>query len=283
MLIIREDNKHYDTTNLRLNAKFETRISKDVYWVPVNSLGGTRYTNTDIEQLVTLQPDEKCKAINTLYEAIQLFQHSNFIEMSDVRIIEENGVEWEHHKPGYEAVRTNRGCCASDSSWLTYILEGCYSEMGLFAISRIWGNGHIINYIKQDGWYYFIDMMTNEKQYVKSVSVETGKIADFRKTKYITGILTKAKSLEAFANFFSRYMLRKVPEHIFFIQREKYCVPIAQQKQGFTLKIIYPNNYNIEVVAQERMSRLMCYELLSAPKIIPDWSTEKDGDFNYNS
>lgn len=40
----------FDTANLRIKASYEIEVSEDVYWVPVNQLGGTRYTNSMIKE-----------------------------------------------------------------------------------------------------------------------------------------------------------------------------------------------------------------------------------------
>lgn len=100
----------FDTENLRINADYEIKVYDDVYLVPVRQLGGTRYTNTEIKAMLKLTPEEKRQRISTLYEAIQLYQASNFRGVFDN--VPLNG--WEVHKPGYHAVRTNEGCCAAD-------------------------------------------------------------------------------------------------------------------------------------------------------------------------
>ena len=75
----------------------------------------------------------------------------NFFPADDNVRSGENGLNWEHHKPGYHAVRTNCGCCATDSNWLNYILAGDYDEIGFIATSQRDGSGHVYNYILQDG------------------------------------------------------------------------------------------------------------------------------------
>lgn len=49
----------YDCMHLRNDAEFETKIGKNIFWVPVNTLGKTRYTNDEIYQMITLSPCEK--------------------------------------------------------------------------------------------------------------------------------------------------------------------------------------------------------------------------------
>jgi hypothetical protein len=67
-----------DTINLRKKETFEIEVSPNIFWIPVNSLGHTRYTDEEIKSILVLSPNEKRQKINNLYEAIQLFQASKF-------------------------------------------------------------------------------------------------------------------------------------------------------------------------------------------------------------
>ena len=46
------ENDTKDTWNLRDSADFEIRVADDVWWVPANVLGRTRYTNEQIASIV---------------------------------------------------------------------------------------------------------------------------------------------------------------------------------------------------------------------------------------
>lgn len=143
-----EQDLAYDSQNLRRGAAFEVPAADDVWWVPAVILGDTRYTNAEIAAMAAESPEEKQRKLATLYEAVQMFQISGFAEADDNVRIRENGVNWEHHKPGFHAVRTNEGCCASHANWLNYILRDDYDEVGFLAWSQTDGSGHIINYIR---------------------------------------------------------------------------------------------------------------------------------------
>ena len=134
----------HDTENLRYAADYEVEVADGVWWVPAVSLGESRYTNSDIAKMVNTRPGQKREKLATLYEALQLFQIGNFANGNDNQRIAERGVNWEHHKPGYHAVRTNEGCCATDSNWLNYILWQDYDEVGFLAYSQSDGGGHIL-------------------------------------------------------------------------------------------------------------------------------------------
>ena len=64
--------------NYFYDIEFETQVYKGVYWVPINSLGKTRYTSAEMFEISKLSLENKRKKIGNLYEAIQLFQISEF-------------------------------------------------------------------------------------------------------------------------------------------------------------------------------------------------------------
>ena len=168
-----------DLVTLRYEADYCVNVAPGVYWVPASSLGSSSYTNAEIQAMLTDTPEQKQAKIDTLYEALQLYQIGNFAASDDNIRIAEGSIHWEHHKPGYDAVRTNTGCCATDSNWLRYILDGDYDEIGYMATSQRDGNGHIYNYIKLDGWYYFIDLTHYRTDWVATAR-ETGDLKDYQ-------------------------------------------------------------------------------------------------------
>lgn len=48
-----------DLENLRYDANFQVQISKGLFWVPVCTLGNSRYTNEEVLGWVKYSPDEK--------------------------------------------------------------------------------------------------------------------------------------------------------------------------------------------------------------------------------
>jgi hypothetical protein len=192
-----KQNSLYDTINLRIEADYEIEVADDVYWVPVNQLGGSRLTNYDISKLITLTPGQKQSKINTLYEAIQLYQASNFRGVFDNYMTE----IWNFHKPGHHAVRTNEGCCASNSNWLSYFLYTKYEQMGFIHYSQSNGSGHIMNYIFHNGWYYFIDMMMYRTDSLPFAGKETGTINGYKDKELISGNLHKSKMPISYVNY----------------------------------------------------------------------------------
>ena len=136
-----------NTWNLRSNARFEVEVYNGVYWVPANTLGKTRYTNDEITEFIYDSPEEKASKISNLYEALQLFEMSKFTSYNDNKLSTADGLNWEHCKPGYTAVTSNKGTFSSDTNWLLYILAGDYDEIGAYDLIMTNGDHRVYNYI----------------------------------------------------------------------------------------------------------------------------------------
>jgi hypothetical protein len=229
----------YDTINLIHNADFEVLVSKDLYWVPVNVLGRTRYKNSDMKKLCNALPEEKQSMRLNLYEAVQLFQVGQFVEKIDTKKIEYYGLVWEHHKPGYFAVLSNFGCCSSIAAWLDYILAYQYTQRGYFEFTRPDGCGHVFNYIYYHNFYYIIDLTAMIYNKATFCSRETGSKPDLIKSKLITGHCYKTNNLENFVKYHSRIQKFHNFEFLYYKTISMpYLPPISVR--------ILPNN-NVEV------------------------------------
>lgn len=189
-----------DIGNYFYDIAFETEIFDGVYWVPINVLGKTRYSFEEMLQICKLSPENKKNKINNLYEAIQLYQISEFRGVIDNKDFWINGVHWQTHKTAEEAVFSNEGCCATDTNWLAYFICDKYDKVGSFCYGNTDGNGHITTYIKQDGDYYFIDMMMCRKDSQNYFCKESGCIDHLMNTEW-AGFLYKTKNPHAFCQF----------------------------------------------------------------------------------
>lgn len=242
-----------NTNNLIDKASFETMLYNNTFWVPVNTLGKTRYTNNEFkDHILKLSPKERVESIHTLYEAIQLLQIGNFIVKDDNTYIKLNGTIWEFHRDGEESFLSNSGCCASIASWLCYVLQNKYEEIGIISMSSLSGNGHVINYIKHNGELYIIDVFSMTNRFANIICSETGKKADYRKTQLPTSVLLKVNRFSSFANFFAKFMFSRSSEYLFFLHKNMYCVPISTKISKQYTYIIYPENSNIRIIPQNR-------------------------------
>lgn len=180
---------------------FETQVFDGVFWVPVNSLGKTRYTSEEMLEISKLSLKDKKSKISNLYEAIQLFQISEFKGVFDNKDLWINGIHWQTHKTPEEAVLSNEGCCATDTNWLAYFLEDKYEKIGSFCYGNASGDGHITTYIKQGEYYYFIDMMMCRKDSQDYLCEESGSLDHLMNSEW-AGFLYKSKNPYDFCGFY---------------------------------------------------------------------------------
>jgi hypothetical protein len=220
----------YDAINLIHNARFEVFISHNLYWVPVNELGSTEYTNDEIERFIGYTPEQKRNVIRNVYEAIQLLQVGRFEEVIDVLRLDYNGVTWEHHKPGCHAVLTNRGCCSSIASWVNYLVGDKYPIRGYFGYTRPDASGHIFNYFFHNDFYYLVDANAMLYNYAPKCCKETGIKKDFLNASYITGCCYKTNDLYSFVKYYSRILKFKGFDFLYYTLPPDEYVPPSSSK-----------------------------------------------------
>ncbi len=264
---------------LRHDADFQMEVAPGVYWVPAAELGKSRYSNMDIFSMLGASPEEKQAAISTLYEALQLYQVGNFVPADDNIRIGENGINWEHHKPGYHAVRTNCGCCATDSNWLRYILDGDYDEIGFLATSQSDGSGHVYNYILHDGWYYFIDLTHyHAGGGMFDSAVEDGDSVSYYSTDFILGNIHKTESVNAYVDYVQQTF--GDPPALMFMYTAENVLAVDGLHMDGRVQIVYEdaNGLPIDVIFDNPADHLEHIREKS-PENLPDWNAAPDAVF----
>jgi len=237
------------TINIDNQIDFCVSLSKNVFWVPINTLGKSRFEDAEMSEIILEQPETKQNIISNLFEAVQLFQLSNFIETDDNIKVKHDNMEWEFHKPGYFSVLSNHGCCASDTSWLLYILENMYEAIGVFSFYRGSGSGHSLNYIKHENWYYFIDLLAHVRKYAARSIPETGNMKDFARNAFSTGIFIKSKTIEDFIKYLNRFLLKYKIEHLYYhYGGTDGCIPIAVVNDLEYATCYFPNETKINII-----------------------------------
>lgn len=259
-----------DLLTLRHEADFEMGVAEDVFWVPVNTLGSSAYSNEQIFHMTWESPEVKQGQIRTLYEALQLYQVGGFAASDDNIRMRENGVDWEHHKPGYHAVRTNNGCCATSANWLNYILAGDYEEVGFIATSQRDGNGHIYNYIFHDGWYYFIDLTHYRTDWI-ATAVEDGNADSYYSTDFVLGNCHKAASVQAFVDYVQDAF--NDPPGLMFQYTASDCLALDSLRNGSKTTIAYEKAPDVEIkVIYDDPGDNLFFEQVTPPQNRPDWN-----------
>lgn len=247
-----------DIGNLRSLSNYKIKIVEDVYWVPVNVLGKSRYTNEEMKIMSQESPEYKRNSILYLYEAIQLFQSSEFEVVEDNKIVQNGKYQWEYHKPGYYSVLSNKGCCSACATWLKYILDGKYEEIGNIWIGSSDGTGHVINYIKDKNKYYFIDLYAMTKRFSKFVPHESGNKLDLRKNKLVTGIFIETDTVENFIRYFLTFSRMKKKEYVFIRDENDPCFAVACNYDRFQTIFYIPDNVQcVQVETPKKNSRII--------------------------
>lgn len=259
--------------DIRNSPLFELPLAKNVYWVSFNSLGKAELSYEKIISLIAKEPEVKQQYINTIPDAISLFVLSDFKKADDNIYIEENGITWEHCKPGKIAVLSNEGCCASCAAWANYLLSSKFEKSGYLSVIRP-RNGHVINFFVREGWYYFLDLQNFVQPYRQDICCQTGKRTDFVKTKFLTSVMVKAKSLEAYIKYYEKYVSRVVPEHLFVVHNMNTLLSVGIKKVYDDRKCIYlQKDKNIFVVENSVKHEFIDYEIgeKCKPLNYPKW------------
>jgi len=228
----------YDTETLRYNANFSVKVADGVNWVPVNTLGKPNMTSEEIEAL-DRDPEKLKEKLNTLYAVIQYIQVADFRSADDNIWIDEDGIGWEHHKPGEMAIITNEGCCATISNLMNFLLEGDYEEVGFIAYSQSDGGGHGFNYIKHNNLYYFVDL-THYRNDFMCTAVEDGTLASYYASDFIAGNVHETVKVEDYVKY-CRDNYNDPPE-LFSLHMAKNSLPIAHINDETMHEMVYPES-----------------------------------------
>ena len=259
-----------DLVTLRYDADYVVEVYPDVYWVPARSLGDSRYSNAEIFQMLQASPEDKQAAVSTLYEALQLYQVGGFASADDNIRMGENGIDWEHHKPGYYAVLTNCGCCATDSNWLHYILDGDYDEIGYIATSQRDGSGHVFNYILQDGWYYMIDLTHYRTDWI-ATATEDGYLDSYYSSDPILGNIHKTRSPEAYAEYIQAAFGDPPGLIVKYTAADAPAVDSVRSQSGIEITYAQMNDIELEILFDDPGDSLT-FTFTDAPSQFPNWA-----------
>lgn len=234
-----------NTGNYSNNVQFEVEVYNGVYWIPINTLGASRYSNEEMAEISRMPLDKKKEQIGNLYEAVQLFQVSEFRGIFDNKDYWIDNIHWQTHKDPEESVLTNEGCCATDTNWLAYFIKDKYNSVGSFCYANKDGNGHITTYIKYDSEYYFIDMMMCRKDSQEFLCKENGVLSELMNSEW-SGFLYRCKNPVDFCLFnIDRFRAknRRVP-FCFYLRESSFVTATGEHtdEKGVTFYIPKKDN-----------------------------------------
>lgn len=247
------------------DIQFETNVYDGVFWVPINVLGKTRYHKNQIKEMLKLSIAERRNKIDNLYEAIQLFQISDFQGVFDNSDYWIDDIHWQTHKTPEQAVASNSGCCATDTNWLSFFINGKYDSVGSLCYANCDGNGHITTYIKQNGYYYFIDMMMCRRDSQEHLCIESGNINDLVNSEW-AGFLFKCKNPKDYCLYMIDRMKAKnrdIP-YCFYMRNTVFVTATGAKINDSDITFYAPSSDNPEVIYKDNDDNHR-FEILDLP------------------
>jgi hypothetical protein len=257
-----KDTNDYNIFFLDKDAKIKKYLANGVYWVSVNTLGGPQLTDKKIIDLINKQdPKSMSKSIDTLYDVVRYYYLAGFKTLSsDHKDIPFNGVYWQHHKTGPEALITNCGDCSGNAVLAAYLLAGDYDEVGYITYNIENGSGHVFNYIKQDGKYYFTDFSSN-RDAIREDTKRTWQGA------YYPANLVMADSVEKFVSYYKTNFLNGA-KAVFSTYTADRVAPVGYKNGKYYL----PDD--IEDLKFYGDTDRIKFVLTKRPVVIPSWNEE---------
>ncbi len=232
-----------------MEGYFRTRVSSGVYWVSYNVLGKM---SEDLETNWKHSLNKNFENINTLADAIFVFQRLQFEEIDDTYCIDNGELIWEMHMGGKAVLDVKCGCCATVAAWVNQVLQYRYDEVGFFCLYRNSGSGHVMNYIYKGNKIFVIDFFPFLKKYKNGICQQTGERKDFSKGKYFTGLLYEIDSFDCFAKYYSRMTKLSGVEQIFWYYSSDRVSPIAVIEGNENSSVYIPDCYNVMQVGEKK-------------------------------
>ncbi|RAK06965.1 hypothetical protein C8C77_11956 [Halanaerobium saccharolyticum] len=249
-----DDSTLYNVYNFRVNADFEIDMGSrfnNMIWVPASSLGKPEINKVDIYDL---KNDIKMaqKEIDNVYEAL-MFVNLFFDSSSGNLKVRSKNIEWEFSEPIELVFETKTGNCAGMSNLVDYLLEGDYEEEGL-----MWrhmnknakrNGGHIINYVKHNGRYYFFDVLSVTKSN-DSYPVENGSMREQGRVDWADPvIMAKPEEYMKFINSaadFSLFAMIKNIDYSIGKGADKFYLPHHLDNSNTKIYVTKTNKWDIK-------------------------------------
>jgi hypothetical protein len=204
---------NYNIENLKNDAHFEIPIYSDIFWVPYNCLGKTKYTNNDMIELINCGDNIK-NILTTPYEIAQYIKNARFIRFDDC-IVDKNIYM---HQSGYSALIKKRGSCSSFSGAFYYLLHDIYTTYNLCILNNK-GTGHAMNIIKQGDYFYFFDLYSQLSEFSENAAVESGNKIDFTRSGNMFASCLKTYKVENYFKLIEKKNVFKKREWFYFLSK----------------------------------------------------------------
>ncbi len=119
---------------------------------------------TQAKELRYVSPDELKKNIKTLRDLVYyMVLNGYYCGNGDLQFFDNSGkTYWHYNRAGEKVFRDLYYDCGGGSNLAKFVLSDDYEEVGFVGYTFLEGKGggHVTNYIKQNGKYYFFDLTT---------------------------------------------------------------------------------------------------------------------------
>ena len=128
-------------------------------WPEMIAMAHPQLSMDEVQEMVAsnLSLEEVADKIATPADLVQyLYQKGYTTDNGDLHF-DYGGYEWSVNRSAKTVFANNMGNCGGGSNLVNYILRGDFDAQGYVCESANQG-GHVYNYFKQDGVYYFLDL-----------------------------------------------------------------------------------------------------------------------------
>ena len=128
-------------------------------WPDIVAMAPPKLNMSEVQAMIAqeLTLDEVAEKIDTLADAIQYLHQKGFVFDGGDLQFWYGSCRWSVNRSAQTVFKDNVGNCGGGSNLLNYLLQGDFEEQGY--VQYKWNaNGHITNYFKQDGMYFFFDL-----------------------------------------------------------------------------------------------------------------------------
>lgn len=249
----------WNTKTNSVAIEYTPNKSLQVYKIP-NGLGLPKLSKEEVDALVGQEPVVIQSKISTVPDLLQYMISSKYEDVSGDTQLIDGGIEWHFNRPGESTLRVNKGNCGATANLANYLLKDDYEEVGIInfsADSR--QGGHVYNYVKSNGKYYFVDFL----QYAMS---------DYKRYNYR---ILELDRLEDYASYCIRdygNSGEKFQIKIIVAYMAENQLPIGSRMSGDEIVMrFFPKGNHVKVL-YETPSEGKVVEFIDGPTREPNWS-----------
>lgn len=128
-------------------------------WPEIIEMAHPRLSTAEVQKMVSLNLSlhEVADIIATPADLVQYLHQRGYTTDSGDIHFDYGGYQWSVNRSAGTVFENNKGNCGGGSNLANYILRGDFDAQGYVGETGNQG-GHVYNYFKQDGIYYFFDL-----------------------------------------------------------------------------------------------------------------------------